>query len=177
MFGESIGWGILGGIAFFVVQGKYCFVVMLYYAMLFCVYNFWIEKNAIYASFSNGILKYACLGILVAVVIVECFMWFCLYNPDYTRGMSPDLRLLWESDRIDYEAMIPYARFNMFFVFWIILFFVNFVATFFIVKLVFLIYKKLRKNNDKISFNFHRGRAITFGIFAFITSPYIFNFL
>ena len=169
MFGDSVMWGILGGIVFSVVQGKYCFVVVLYYAMLLCVYNFWIDKNAIYAPSSSGIFIYFCLGVFVIFVMAECSIWFCLYNPDYTRGMSPDLRLLWESERIDYEAMIPYARLNMFFIAWVIAFFVAFIATFFVIKLSLFIYKKLCKNSDEILCNFHKGKAMVFGIFAFIT--------
>ena len=172
MFGDSIIWGFLGGIISIVYNGWF---FVIYYAILFCVYNFWIEKNTIYTSFSNGILKYACLWILVVVVVVECFMWFCLTDSYYTRGMSPDKYeydvLFDDKERLLYDSMLPYAQFNVFFISWIILFFVDFVATFFIVELLFFIYTTLRKNNDKISCNFHKGRAIALGIFAFITTP------
>ena len=167
MFGDSVMWGILGGIISIVYNGWF---FVIYYTMLLCVYHLWIDKNVIDAPSFNRILKYACLGILVVVVIVECFMWFCLYNPDYTRGMFPDIRNLWESDRIDYEAMIPYAEFNSFVITWIFSFFISFIVAFFIIKFAFFIHRKLRKNSDEILCNFHKGKAIAFGIFAFITT-------
>ena len=58
--------------------------------MLLCAYNFWIDKNAIYAPSSSGVLTYFCLGIFVIFVMVECFMRFCLIDSCYTREMSPD---------------------------------------------------------------------------------------
>ena len=169
MFSDSIVLGILGGIVNIVYIGWF---FAIYYAMLLCAYNFWIDKNTIYAP-SSGIFKYFCLGIFVIFVVMECFMWFRLTDSYYTRGMFADNfeynTLFDDKERLIYDSMHPYAVFHSLVIIWIFNFFISFIVAFFVVKLSFFIHKKLRKNSDKISCNFHKGKAIAFGIFAFVT--------
>ena len=76
-----------------------------------------------------------------------------------------------DEERLIYDSMHPYAVFHSLVIIWIFNFFISFIVAFFVVKLSFFIHKKFRKNSDKISCNFHKGKAIAFGIFAFITMP------
>ena len=169
MFSDSIVLGILGGIVNIVYIGWF---FAIYYAMLLCAYNFWIDKNAIYAPSSSEIFKYFCLGIFVIFVAMECFMWFLLTDSYYTRGMFADNfeynTLFDDKERLIYDSMHPYAVFHSLVIIWIFNFFISFIVAFF-VKLSFFIHRKLRKNSDKISCNFHKGKAIAFGLFAFVT--------
>ena len=170
MFSDSVMWGILGGIISIADNGWF---FAIYYAMLLCAYNFWIDNNAIYAPSSSGILKYFCLGIFVIFVMMECFMWFRLTDSYYTRGMSPDTfeynTLFDDKERLIYDSMHPYAVFHTLVITCIFSFFISFVVAFFIIKLSFFIHKKLRKNSDEKLCDFHKGKAIAFGLFAFIT--------
>ena len=159
LFYDSISMGIIVGIIATPLIGWF---VVICYAVLLCVYNFWIDKNAIYAPSSSGIFKYFCLGVFAIFVMVECFMWFRLHNiVGCDMGLNNPIC----------DTLSPYVEFNNFFIFYTIIFWGSFVVAFFIVKFAFFIHRKLRKNSDEILCDFHKGKAIAFGIFVFITTP------
>ena len=101
-------------------------------------------------------------------------MSFRLTDSYYTRGMFADNfeynTLFDDKERLIYDSMHPYAVFHSFVIIWIFSFFISFVVAFFVVKLSFFIHRKFRKNSDEKLCDFHKGKAIAFGIFAFITT-------
>ena len=143
---DSFVWGF--GLGIMAIIGT-IWGFLLLYILIFYLYNYFIDKNAIYAE---KFLGYYFLGYAIVFVLFECYI--ALYVPF-------DYRFFEEDNAIYYPIQNKYAEYNKAFAFFVPTYIIGIPIAFYLTKLI----DKLHKTS-KTPQILHRGKTIIFGILA-----------